>query len=65
METEWMKTSNEIKEIKKEIVLLDDMLSSLVNLLEEKGILTQEEWENQIEKRLKGKPSTNFEGLKE
>jgi hypothetical protein len=29
------------------------MLSSLVELLEEKGVLTQEEWERQIKKHVK------------
>jgi hypothetical protein len=28
------------------------MLSSLVELLEEKGVLTQEEWEKRIKKRV-------------
>ena len=30
---------------KEEIELLDDMLSALVELLEEKGVLKYEEWE--------------------
>lgn len=38
------KIKNEIREAEDEIDLLDDMLTSLVELLEEKGILTQEEW---------------------
>ena len=29
------------------------MLTSLVDLLEEKGVITQEEWEQRIKKRLK------------
>jgi len=40
------------KELAEEVDLLDTMLSSLVELLEEKGVLTQEEWENQIKKRI-------------
>jgi hypothetical protein len=39
------------RELTEEIDLLDTMLSSLVELLEEKGILTQEEWERHIKKR--------------
>jgi hypothetical protein len=40
------------REVVAEIDLLDTMLSSLVELLEEKGILTQEEWEKRIKKRV-------------
>jgi len=29
------------------------MLTSLVDLLEKKGVITQEEWEQEIKKRLK------------
>jgi mannitol/fructose-specific phosphotransferase system IIA component (Ntr-type) len=29
------------------------MLTSLVDILEKKGIITQEEWEQEIKKRLK------------
>ena len=36
-----------------EIDLLDTMLSSLVELLEEKGILTQEEYEKRIMEKVK------------
>ena len=32
----------------REIDLLDTMLSSLIELLEEKGIVTQQEWEKRI-----------------
>jgi len=40
------------EELEEEIDLLDTMLSSLVELLEEKGILTQEEWEKRIKERV-------------
>jgi hypothetical protein len=33
--------------------VLDTMLTSLVDILEKKGIVTQEEWEQEIKKRLK------------
>jgi hypothetical protein len=59
------KKIDRIKEAEKEIDLLDDMLTSLVELLQEKGILTQEEWENKIEHRVKSKPSTSIRDLKE
>jgi len=40
------------KEIAQELDVFDSMLTSLVELLEEKGILTQEEWENKIKAKL-------------
>lgn len=41
----------EVKELKE--VLLDDMLSALVELLEEKGILKYEEWERKIKEKIR------------
>ena len=41
------------RELAEEIDLLDTMLSSLVELLEEKGVLTQAEWEQKIKKNTK------------
>jgi Mn-dependent DtxR family transcriptional regulator len=38
------------KEIAEELDVFDTMLSSLVELLEEKGILTYDEWESRIRK---------------
>lgn len=44
---------NEIKrDLAEEIDLLDTMLTSLVELLEEKGIVTQEEWEKRIKENV-------------
>jgi len=43
------------RELAEEIDLLDTMLSSLVELLEEKGVLTQEEWEKRIKKNIRVK----------
>jgi len=34
--------------------VLDAMITSLAELLEEKGVITQEEWEQKIQKNLKG-----------
>ncbi len=48
-----MTKEKEVKELKEEIELLDDMLSALVELLEEKGVLKYEEWEKKIKERLK------------
>jgi len=44
---------NLTKEIAEELDIFDDMLSALVELLEEKGVMTHEEWENRIAKKLK------------
>ena len=33
--------------------VLDTMITSLAELLEEKGIITQEEWEQKIQKNLR------------
>ena len=40
------------KELAEEVDLLDTMLSSLVELLDEKGVVTQEEWEKRIKERV-------------
>jgi hypothetical protein len=37
-----------------EVGILDTMITSLAELLEEKGVITQEEWEQKIKKNLKG-----------
>jgi len=41
------------KNIEEEIAILDDMLDALVELLEEKGVLTTEEWEAKIKNKIK------------
>jgi len=48
-----MKKNKVKREPAEEIDLLDTMLSSLVELLEEKGILTQEEYEKRIMEKVK------------
>lgn len=35
-----------------EVDVLDTMITSLAELLEEKGVITQEEWEQRIKKNL-------------
>jgi len=40
------------RELAEEVDLLDTMLCSLVDVLEEKGILAQEEWEDRIKRRV-------------
>jgi len=48
-----MKTTkkNLAKELAEELDVFDIMLSALVELLEEKGIISQEEWENRIKQK--------------
>ena len=41
-----------IKDLALELDVFDNMLTSLVELLEEKGVLTQEEWEKKIKTKL-------------
>ena len=48
-----MKRAKVKREATEEIDLLDAMLSSLVELLEEKGIITQEEYERRIKEKVK------------
>lgn len=40
------------REIAEELDTFDQMLSTLVELLEEKGILTEQEWESRIRSKL-------------
>jgi hypothetical protein len=44
--------TEKLKELEEEVELLDTMLSALVELLEEKGILTQKEWEQRIKEQV-------------
>lgn len=45
---------NKIKrDLAEEVDLLDTMLTSLVELLEEKGLVTQKEWEKRIKQNVK------------
>ena len=39
------------RELAEEIDLLDTMLTSLVELLEEKGVISQAEWEKRIKEK--------------
>ncbi|MCD6092531.1 MAG: hypothetical protein J7J38_00745 [Candidatus Aenigmarchaeota archaeon] len=40
-----------IEDIKEELEMLDDTLSALVDLLIEKGIITDEEWEEKVKEK--------------
>ena len=57
------KSRSKTRAIEEEIDLLDDMLTSLVALLEDKGIVTQEEWEKKIKQRIEAKPSISFRDI--
>jgi DNA-binding HxlR family transcriptional regulator len=52
---EKLKKAKVNREVSEEIDLLDTMLSSLVELLEEKGIITEEEYEKRIKEKVKVK----------
>jgi len=41
-----------LNEIAKEVDTLDNMLTALVELLDEKGVLTQTEWEGKIRQKV-------------
>ena len=41
-----------VKELEEEVELLGAMLESLVQILEEKGVLTQAEWEKEVKKHV-------------
>ena len=48
-----MKKNKGVKrDLSEEVDLLDTMLSSLVEILEEKGVVSQEEWEKRIKERV-------------
>lgn len=49
----------------KDIEILGDMLTSLVDLLVEKGVMTEEEYEERVKKKLsESEELTDFEELK-
>jgi hypothetical protein len=50
-----MKKAKVERTLSEEIDLLDDMHSSLVDLLIEKGIITEEEYEKRVKQRIKVK----------
>ena len=48
-----MKKAKVKREPTEEIDLLDDMLSSLVDLLIEKGVITEEEYEKRVKEKVR------------
>jgi len=48
-----MKKSNIKRDVTEELDLLSQMLESLVELLEQKGILSQSEWEKKVKEKVK------------
>lgn len=58
------KNKDLLRDIAEEVDVFDDMLSALVELLEEKGILTQKEWEEKIKAKIEeSKGKTKFRDL--
>ena len=58
------KSKNRLREIAEEVDVFDDMLTALVELLEEKGVLTQKEWEEKIKAKIeKSKGKTKYRDL--
>jgi DNA-binding HxlR family transcriptional regulator len=53
---------DEIKELQQENDILDHMLTALVEVLEEKGVMTQEEWEQKIKAKIE-KAATSYREL--
>ena len=51
-------SSSETKELKGEVDMQDKMITSLVELLEEKGQLNYSDWESRIRKKIAGKVSS-------
>lgn len=52
------KKKNEIGELKQEIDILDHMLDALVDVLEEKGVMTSREWEEKIKTKIENTAKT-------
>lgn len=52
-----------MKELADEIDVLDHMLTALVEVLEEKSVLTQEEWEQKIKAKIE-RTTRNYRDLK-
>lgn len=59
------KKKDKTRELAEELDLMDDMLTSLVELLEEKGLITQKEWEEKIKQRIESKPSQSIRDLED
>ncbi len=52
------KKKDELGELKQEIDILDHMLDALVETLEEKGVMTTEEWECKIKAKIEHSAKT-------
>jgi len=49
------KVEQQVDDLREETEMVDTMLSSLVDLLEEKGVVSHQQWERKIEERLSSK----------
>ena len=57
------RSNSKTKDLEETVEMLDTMLTSLAEVLSEKGVITQEEWESKIKKKL-NRNLTNFKDLK-
>ena len=57
------RSNSKTKDLEETVEMLDTMLTSLAEVLSEKGVITQEEWESKIKKKLNHN-LTNFKDLK-
>ena len=58
-----MTKKDSVKELAEELDVFDRMLTALVELLEEKGIITQKEWEDRIRLKLEKAPKTSYRDI--
>ncbi len=58
-----MAKKDSVKELAEELDVFDCMLTALVELLEEKGIITQKEWEERIHIKLEKAPKTSYRSI--
>lgn len=49
------KLDKEIDDLREEVSMLDTMLTALVDVLEQKGLVSHQEWERKIKEHLSGK----------
>jgi hypothetical protein len=49
------KLDKEIDDLREETEMLDTMLGSLVDALEEKGVVSHQQWERKVKERLSSK----------
>lgn len=58
------KQKNEVRELAAELDMMDNMITSLIEILEERGIITHEEWEKKIKRKIESRPSNSIRDIK-